>query len=147
VRHGLAQLEQKGVTLDARPIATTTTTTNTGSDGKEVKVEGTAATAATAASAPRPNDHRVLMEALAELYLLSKQHPEALHVYLKLGKEDVFRLVKDLGLFEAVRDKVRELMIFDSARYICILTHILIQSYSHMLLTCNAPLYQIIVWQ
>jgi hypothetical protein len=112
VRHGLASLEVKGVTLDSKlptsssSSSTTVTTTTAGADGKTAAV----------AEVPKANDYRVLMEALAELYLLSKQHPEALHVYLKLGKEDVFRLVKDLGLFEAVRDKVRELMIFDSAR-------------------------------
>lgn len=53
-----------------------------------------------------------LLEALSHLYIDGKQYDKAVHVYLKLGREDVFDMLENPGLIDAVRDKVLTLMQF-----------------------------------
>ena len=53
--------------------------------------------------------------------MLSKQYAQALQVYLRVGRSDVFALISNLELFSAVRDKVLALMQFDSAQAIQLL--------------------------
>jgi hypothetical protein len=54
-----------------------------------------------------------LLEALSILYIKTGDYTEAVRVYLRLGRSDVFDLVRDLKLFDTVRDQVLLLMKFD----------------------------------
>ncbi|KAG8985538.1 Vacuolar protein sorting-associated protein 41, partial [Tulasnella sp. 427] len=55
----------------------------------------------------------ILMECLAELYMLNRQPGKALEYYLRLRKPHVFDLIREHNLFTVVRDQVLLLMEFD----------------------------------
>jgi hypothetical protein len=90
---------------------------NSSSSSSEAKTDETKKTdAETKADA----ENKALMEALGELYLLNKQDALALHVYLRLGRSDVFKLVRHLDLFDSVRNKVLPLMQFNAPEAIAL---------------------------
>eukprot|EP00808_Paulinella_micropora_P028449 g15869.t1 len=64
----------------------------------------------------KTHESKQLLTALSDLYVMNSQFSKALHVYLKLGRKDVFELIKKLDLYHAVRDKVLELMVFDTEK-------------------------------
>eukprot|EP00457_Paulinella_chromatophora_P001670 gb/GEZN01001672.1/.p1 GENE.gb/GEZN01001672.1/~~gb/GEZN01001672.1/.p1 ORF type:complete len:883 (-),score=119.02 gb/GEZN01001672.1/:239-2863(-) len=64
----------------------------------------------------KQHESKQLLTALSDLYVMNSQFSKALHVYLKLGRKDVFQLIKKLDLYHAVRDKVLELMVFDTEK-------------------------------
>ena len=51
-----------------------------------------------------------LQRALATLFTYQEKFDKAMAMYLKLGHEDVFNLIRRHSLYDAVRDKIRELM-------------------------------------
>lgn len=55
------------------------------------------------------------MECLAELYAYDRQPSKALEFNLRLGRPEVFDLIRDFNLFDAVRDKVVLLLEFEHA--------------------------------
>jgi len=69
----------------------------------------------------RHPDSHPLMEALALLFSYNNQFDDALHAYLKLGKGDVFGLILQHGLYEAIQDKIALLMKFDEDKAIALL--------------------------
>mmetsp|Transcript_7798 Transcript_7798/g.14869 ORF Transcript_7798/g.14869 Transcript_7798/m.14869 type:complete len:939 (+) Transcript_7798:56-2872(+) len=60
----------------------------------------------------RDSQTKFLREALSILYIKSEQYSKAVEQYLQLGRKDVFDLVKQLNLFEAVSKQVLLLMKF-----------------------------------
>ncbi|KAL7418518.1 Vacuolar protein sorting-associated protein 41 [Cryptotrichosporon argae] len=58
----------------------------------------------------------VLLECMAELYLIKGQPAKALPFYLRLRKPNVFDLIKEYGLFNAVQDQALSLVEFDQDR-------------------------------
>jgi len=69
-------------------------------------------------NALKQGESKKLLEALGELHLKKRDYGKTLNIYLRLGRKDVFKLVKDLNLIHTVRDKVRELMTFDKTEAI-----------------------------
>eukprot|EP00003_Mantamonas_plastica_P008957 TRINITY_DN1809_c0_g2_i1.p1 TRINITY_DN1809_c0_g2~~TRINITY_DN1809_c0_g2_i1.p1 ORF type:complete len:753 (+),score=264.63 TRINITY_DN1809_c0_g2_i1:263-2521(+) len=64
----------------------------------------------------------VLLDALAELYKYNDEQDKALHIYLKLKRPYVFDLIAENDLFEAVEDKVMQLIEINMAQAIELLT-------------------------
>ncbi|KAL7410874.1 hypothetical protein BDY24DRAFT_417479 [Mrakia frigida] len=62
------------------------------------------------AESPR---EKILMECLAELFVLNRQPGKALPYYLRLRRPNVFDLIRDFNLFTAVRDQALLLVEFD----------------------------------
>lgn len=54
--------------------------------------------------------------ALAKLYSYNGEYDHTLHIYLHIGRGNVFELIRDKNLFDAVGNKVLDLMNFDSRR-------------------------------
>eukprot|EP01128_Nolandella_sp_AFSM9_P007906 TRINITY_DN448_c2_g1_i1.p1 TRINITY_DN448_c2_g1~~TRINITY_DN448_c2_g1_i1.p1 ORF type:complete len:900 (+),score=188.05 TRINITY_DN448_c2_g1_i1:24-2702(+) len=54
--------------------------------------------------------------ALAKLYTYNEEYDHTLHIYLHLGRGNVFELIREKNLFDAVGNKVLDLMNFDSRR-------------------------------
>ncbi|KAG0246211.1 hypothetical protein B0O80DRAFT_409983 [Mortierella sp. GBAus27b] len=63
------------------------------------------------------NNNTLLMESLAELYTRANRPDRALEYSLRLKKPDVFLLIREYGLFQAVRGKALLLMEFDQYLY------------------------------
>lgn len=57
-----------------------------------------------------------LLEALALFYYKTQKYVEAVHVYIRLGRSDVFDLVREAKLFEHIRDQVAVLMQFNAEK-------------------------------
>jgi len=56
----------------------------------------------------------LLQNALGELYMSAQQYDQALHVFLGLGKGEVFELIQRHQLFDSIREKVLMLVQFDA---------------------------------
>eukprot|EP00004_Rigifila_ramosa_P019763 TRINITY_DN5059_c2_g1_i4.p1 TRINITY_DN5059_c2_g1~~TRINITY_DN5059_c2_g1_i4.p1 ORF type:complete len:836 (-),score=199.40 TRINITY_DN5059_c2_g1_i4:379-2589(-) len=63
-----------------------------------------------------------LRDALAELYVLQGHYDRALRVYLQLRRPGVFDLVVKHNLFDSVKERAVELLKFDEARSLDLLT-------------------------
>jgi hypothetical protein len=59
----------------------------------------------------------------ADRYTNSGQFDKALHVYLRLGRGDVFALIEKHSLFHAIQDKIVLLMQFDAKKAVELLVH------------------------
>jgi len=58
-------------------------------------------------------DNPTLLRSLATLYTYQRKYDKAMSMYLKLGHQDVFSLVRQHRLFKAVQDKIPALMDLD----------------------------------
>ncbi|XP_071478787.1 vacuolar protein sorting-associated protein 41 homolog [Diadema antillarum] len=63
-------------------------------------------------------ENRALMQTLGELYLYDQRYDKALAIYLRLGHEDVFKLIHKRNLFDSIQDKIVLLMRFDTKQAI-----------------------------
>ncbi|WAQ93716.1 VPS41-like protein [Mya arenaria] len=61
----------------------------------------------------RDRNNRALLQALAELHGFKKEFDKALAIYIKLKHPDVFKLINRHSLYEAVSDRIVQLMEFD----------------------------------
>lgn len=62
-----------------------------------------------------------LLHSLAKLYTYAKQYDQTLKIYLRLSSGPIFEFIKQNDLYDAVADKVLELMKFDSAKAVDLL--------------------------
>ncbi|KAF7331583.1 Vacuolar assembling protein [Mycena kentingensis (nom. inval.)] len=60
-----------------------------------------------------PSDKVILMECLAELYVLNRQPGKALTYFLRLRRQNVFDLIRENNLFTDVQDQALQLVEFD----------------------------------
>jgi len=58
-------------------------------------------------------ENTTLLRGLATLYSYQRKYDKAMAMYLKLGHEDVFTLIRQHRLFKAVEDKIQSLMELD----------------------------------
>ena len=62
------------------------------------------------------DDDPVLLECLAELFILTRQPAKALPYLLRLRRPDVFDLIRDSNLFSSIQDQALQLVTFDQER-------------------------------
>eukprot|EP01104_Vermistella_antarctica_P020689 TRINITY_DN896_c0_g1_i3.p1 TRINITY_DN896_c0_g1~~TRINITY_DN896_c0_g1_i3.p1 ORF type:complete len:938 (+),score=181.35 TRINITY_DN896_c0_g1_i3:205-3018(+) len=62
-----------------------------------------------------------LMDALAELYTYDKQFDNTIHIHLRRKKGNVFELIQEHKLYDAVQNKVLPLVLFDEVKGISML--------------------------